>query len=243
MLNSHSKERLGYPTQKPVALLEWIIKASCPEGGVVFDPFCGCGTTINSAIKNKRRWIGCDVAILPVKLIKEQLTSIHRLKENKHFEIDGIPVSYEQADILSVKDKHQFQHWLVEQVGGFPTVKKSNDKGIDGRLYIKTSEGLKEMVLSVKGGKTLNPHEIRELRGVLDREDKAVMAGYLSLIEPTQGMYDEAAKAGMWEHEGVKYPKIQILHVKDILEEAKIFALPSPPIGLKIASQQMTLGL
>jgi hypothetical protein len=98
-----------------------------------------------------------------VKLIKEQLTSIHRLKENKHFEIDGIPVSYEQADILSVKDKHQFQHWLVEQVGGFPTVKKSNDKGIDGRLYIKTNEGLKEMVLSVKGGKSVSTDEIREL--------------------------------------------------------------------------------
>jgi DNA modification methylase len=241
-LMGNSKERLGYPTQKPVALLERIIQASCPEGGLVFDPFCGCGTTINAALKNKRKWIGCDIAILPVKLIKEQLTSVHRLKENKHFEIDGIPVSYEQADILSVKDKHQFQHWLVEQVGGFPTVKKSNDKGIDGRLYIKTSEGLKEMVLSVKGGKSVSTDEIRELRGVLDREDKAVMAGYLSLIEPTQGMYDEAAKAGMWEHEGVKYPKMQILHVKEILEEEKVFNTPSR-VGLKIASQQMTLGL
>jgi hypothetical protein len=238
----NSKERLGYPTQKPVALLERIINASCPEGGVVFDPFCGCGTTINAALKNKRKWIGCDIAILPVKLIKEQLTSVHRLMENKHFEIDGIPVSYEQADILSIKDKHQFQHWLVEQVGGFPTVKKSNDKGIDGRLYIKTSEGLKEMVLSVKGGKTVSTDEIRELRGVLDREDKAVMAGYLSLIEPTQGMYDEVAKAGMWEHEGVKYPKMQILHVKEILEEEKVFKTPSR-VGLKISSQQMTLGL
>ena len=243
MLNSHSKERLGYPTQKPVALLERIINASCPEKGIVFDPFCGCGTTINAALKNKRKWIGCDIAILPVKLIKEQLTSVHRLKENKHFEIDGIPVSYEQADILSVKDKHQFQHWLVEQVGGFPTVKKSNDKGIDGRLYIKTSEGLKEMVLSVKGGKSVSTDEIRELRGVLDREDKAVMAGYLSLIEPTQGMYDEVAKAGMWEHEGVKYPAMQILHVKEILEDGKGFEIPSSRVGLKIASQQMTLGL
>lgn len=242
-LSANSKERLGYPTQKPVALLERIIQASCPEKGIVFDPFCGCGTTINAALKNNRKWIGCDIAILPVKLIKEQLTSVHRLKENKHFEIDGIPVSYEQADILSIKDKHQFQHWLVEQVGGFPTVKKSNDKGIDGRLYIKTSEGLKEMVLSVKGGKSVSTDEIRELRGVLDREDKAVMAGYLSLIEPTQGMYDEVAKAGMWEHEGVKYPKMQILHVKEILEDGKAFEVPSSRLGLKIASQQMTLGL
>ena len=241
-LSANSKERLGYPTQKPVALLDRIIKASCPEDGVVFDPFCGCGTTINAALKNNRKWIGCDIAILPVKLIKEHLTSTHRLKEDKHFEIDGIPVSYEQADILSVKNKHQFQHWLVEQIGGFPTVKKSNDKGIDGRLYIKTNEGLKEMVLSVKGGKSVSTDEIRELRGVLDREDKAVMAGYLSLIEPTQGMYDEAAKAGMWEHEGLKYAKIQILHVKEILEDSKFFHTPSR-VGLKIASQQMTLGI
>lgn len=175
-------------------------------------------------------------------MIKEQLISQHRFKEGKHFEIDGIPVSYDQASLLYEKDKHQFQHWLVEQVGGFPTVKKSNDKGIDGRLYIKTSAGLREMVLSVKGGQTVTTAEIRALRGVLDQEDKAVMAGYLSLIEPTQGMYDEAAKSGMWEYDGVKYPKIQILHVRDILEEEKVFNTPHR-LGLKIANQQMTLGI
>lgn len=141
------------------------------------------------------------------------------------------------------KNSHQFQHWFVEQVGGFPTVKKTNDKGIDGRLYIKTAEGLKEMVLSVKGGKSVSTNEIRELRGVLEREDKAVMAGYLSLIEPTQGMYDEAAKAGMWEHDGVKYPKLQLLHVKEILEDEKMFNTPTSRVGFKIKTLQMALDL
>ena len=99
-LASTSKERLGYPTQKPIALLDRIIKASCPPDGVVFDPFCGCGTTIYSAIKNQRKWIGCDIAILPIKLIKHQLEEKYRLSENIHFKIDGIPVSVEQAQML-----------------------------------------------------------------------------------------------------------------------------------------------
>ena len=241
-LGSTAKERLGYPTQKPIALLDRIIKASCPPDGVVFDPFCGCGTTVYSAIKNQRKWIGCDIAILPVKLIKHQLEEKHRLVEKKHFEIAGVPASTEQAEILMKSSPHQFQHWAVEYIGGFPTKNKSGDKGVDGRIYIDTGEGLKNMVISVKGGQNITTSDIRELRGTLDREDKAVLAGFLSLHEPTKGMREEAAQAGIWEYKGVHYEKIQLLTVKEILEDKKTFHTPTK-IGIKGTTGQQSLAL
>ena len=109
-----AKERLGYPTQKPVVLLDRIIQASTNKGDVVFDPFCGCGTTIYSAVKNDRKWIGCDVAILSIKLVREILTGDdYRLVEGVHFDVDGIPVSVEQAEELFKRDPFQFEHWIV----------------------------------------------------------------------------------------------------------------------------------
>ena len=120
-INSQAKERLGYPTQKPIALLDRIIQSSSNKGDVVFDPFCGCGTTIYSSVKNERRWIGCDIAILSIKLIRETLTGDqYRLVEGHDFDVDGIPVSVEQAQELFRRDPFQFEHWIVERVGGFP---------------------------------------------------------------------------------------------------------------------------
>ncbi|BBB57741.1 adenine specific DNA methylase Mod (plasmid) [Candidatus Megaera polyxenophila] len=239
-LNPSSKERLGYPTQKPIALLDRIIKASCPPDGVVFDPFCGCGTTIYSALKNQRKWIGCDIAMLPIILIKHQLTEKYRLVETEHFEIDGVPVSFEQAEVLMKYSPHQFQHWAIEQVKGLPTKQKSGDKGIDGRIYIDTTEGLKDMVISVKGGQNITPANIRELRGVLDREDKSVLAGFISLQEPTKGMREEAAQAGIWEYKGIKYDKIQLLTIQEILEDKKTFNTPTK-VGIKGTTGQYSL--
>jgi len=239
-LNPMARERLGYPTQKPIALLDRIIKVSCPPDGVVFDPFCGCGTTIYSAINNQRKWIGCDIAILSVKLIKHQLEEKYRLVEQTHFKIDGIPVSFEQAETLMQSSPHQFQHWVVEHVGGFPTKNKSGDKGVDGRIYIETRDGLKDMILSVKGGENITPSAIRELRGTLERENNAVLAGFISLHEPTKGMRGEAAQAGMWEYNGVSYERIQLLSVKDILEDKKAFHTPTK-IGIKGKTGQMNL--
>jgi site-specific DNA-methyltransferase (adenine-specific) len=239
-LNPMARERLGYPTQKPIALLDRIIKVSCPPDGVIFDPFCGCGTTIYSAIKNQRKWIGCDIAILPVKLIKHQLEEKYRLVEQTHFKIDGIPVSFEQAETLMKSSPHQFQNWAIEHVKGFPTKKKSGDKGIDGRIFIETREGVKDMILSVKGGKTIAPSAIRELRGTLERENNAVLAGFISLHEPTKGMREEAAQAGMWEYNGVHYERIQLLSVKEFFEDEKVFHTPTK-IGFKGKTGQMNL--
>lgn len=235
-----SGDSLGYPTQKPLTLLERIILASSDPGDIVFDPFCGCGTTIYAATKLGRTWIGCDIAILAVKLIREVLTERYRLVEGCHYEVDGIPVSVEQAQELFHRDAFQFQHWIVERVGGFPSQKKVADRGIDGRLYFETKDALKEMIVSVKGGK-LKPADIRDLRGTIERED-VVMGGFLSLQEPTKAMRREAAEAGIYEYNGINYPRIQLLTVREILEEKREFHMPTR-INTKITTGQQSLPL
>jgi DNA modification methylase len=240
-INSQAQERLGYPTQKPIALLDRIIQASSNKGDVVFDPFCGCGTTIYSAVKNERRWIGCDVAILSIKLVREILTGDRfRLVEGEHFDVTGIPVSVEQAEELFKENPFQFEHWLVERVGGFPT-KKTGDRGIDGRLYFETQKGLKAMVLSVKGGK-LRPTDVRDLIGVLRDEPETELAGFLSLQEPSKAMREAGAKAGQYTYGEVNYDRVQFLSVRDILEGRREFHTPTK-LGSRVASAQASLAL
>lgn len=240
-LSSHSQERLGYPTQKPIALLDRIIQASSNPGDVVFDPFCGCGTTIYSAVKNERKWIGCDIAILSIQIVRDQLEKRFHQVEGTHFEVDGIPASVAAADELFLKDRLQFQHWLVERAGGFPMQKKTADRGIDGRLYFEVNGRLKEMVLSVKGG-GIRPADVRELRGVLERESNAELAGLLTLQKPTRAMYDEAAQAGLYSFMGVSYPRLQILTVQEIIESKQQFMTPSR-VGSRAKTPQHALPL
>jgi DNA modification methylase len=241
-LNSQAQERLGYPTQKPVTLLKRIISASTNPGDVVFDPFCGCGTTVYAAHELEREWIGCDIAILAVKLMKEVLAEKYRLVEGINFDVRGIPVSVEQAEILFKADPFQFQHWIVERVGGFPMQRKVADRGIDGRLYFEAAnKGMKEVVISVKGGK-IAPTDVRDLRGVLEREANAEIAGFLCLQQPTKAMRTEAASAGLYEYGGMKYPRIQLLTVQDIIEGHKELLTPTK-VGTKISSGQFSLPL
>jgi len=235
-----SPQRLGYPTQKPLPLLKRIIEASSNPGEVVFDPFCGCGTTIYAAHETHRQWIGCDVAILAVKLIREVLSERYRLVEDTHFDVDGIPVSLEQAKELFNRDPFHFQHWFVERVGGFPMQRKVADRGIDGRLYFETRNGLGEMLLSVKGGK-LRPTDVRDLRGVLEREG-AAMAGFLSLQEPTKAMRSEAAEAGVFRYNDVPYPRLQMLTVRELLENKRALDTPTK-MGTRITTGQISLPL
>lgn len=241
-LNSQAKERMGYPTQKPVALLDRIIQASTNKGDVVFDPFCGCGTTVYSAVKNGRDWIGCDIAILAVKLIRETLTETYRLVEGHHYVVDGIPTSVEGAQELFSKDPSTFQNWFVERVGGFPMQRKSADRGIDGRIYFETRDGLREMMLQVKGGKHVRPTDVRDLRGVLEREPTAEMAGFLSTASPTKAMLSEAAEAGTFEYAGVQYPRIQFLTVEDVLVGKREFHMPTK-VNTKLSTGQLNLAL
>jgi DNA modification methylase len=238
-LSSQSEERLGYQTQKPTVLLDRIIQASSNPGDVVFDPFCGCGTTIYSAVKNNRRWVGCDIAILPIRLVRERLTEVYRQVEGVNFEIDGIPASVEQAALLAKHDPMQFQHWFVEKVDGFPMQKKVADRGIDGRVYFEVIDGgksiLKEVILSVKGG-NLRPSDVRDLRGVMAREG-APMAALLTLHEPTKAMRNEAASAGLYEYKGLRYERMQILSVRDVIEGKRTVQAPT-----KMGSRMATSG-
>ncbi len=237
-IHNMASDRLGYPTQKPIELLDRIIRASTNRGDVVFDPFCGCGTTVYSAVKTDRRWIGCDIAILSIKLVREILTERYHLVEGVHFTVDGIPTSVEGAQELFNKDPSTFQNWFVERVGGFPMQRKSADRGIDGRIYFETRDGLREMMLQVKGGRTVRPTDIRDLRGVLEREENASMAGFLSMVPPSKAMLNEAAEAGTYEYAGVQYPRIQFLSAVDVLVGKREFHLPSRVIRKICRGQQ-----
>jgi DNA modification methylase len=216
-----AKERVGYPTQKPEALLERIIKASSNEGDLVLDPFCGCGTTIAVAQRLNRRWIGIDITHLAVTLIKHRLQDAFGDNIKNTYKVIGEPVSLPDAETLAKQDPYQFQWWALGLVGARPVEqKKGADKGIDGRLYFHDEgEGgkTKQIILSVKAGHTGVAH-IRDLRGVIDREN-AEIGVLITMQEPTQQMRAEAADAGFYQSPGwnKNYPKLQILSVPDLL--------------------------
>jgi DNA modification methylase len=216
-LHNLSKERLGYPTQKPRKLLERIINSSSNPGDIVFDPFAGCGTAIYAAHLLGRKWIGCDIAILSVKIVRDVLLKNYGQKEGQQYQINGIPLSVEGAEELFSHDPRQFQNWAVEMAGGFSSTKHSGDLGIDGRVHFETRDGLRNMVLSVKGGK-LTPAFIRELRGVLEREGNSEMGGLICLQHPTKGMLSEAATAGIYTYGGTEYHRLQIRTIQDLLD-------------------------
>jgi hypothetical protein len=230
-IQSQSEERLGYPTQKPLALLERIIKASSNEGDIVFDPFCGCGTTIAVAQRLKRRWIGIDITHLAVTLIKHRLYSV--FEHNAIYKVIGEPVSLPDADTLAKQDPYQFQWWALGLVGARPVEeKKGADKGIDGRLYFhEDAKGkTKQIIISVKAGHTGVAH-IRDLRGVLERE-KAEIGVLIILQEPTKAMRSEAAGSGFYESPWGKHPRLQILTVAELLQGKRIDYPPSKQVNV-----------
>ena len=216
-INSQSQERLGYPTQKPVALLERIIQASSNEGDVVLDPFCGCGTTVAAAQKLDRRWIGIDITQLAISLIRYRLGD--SFGKDCRFEVIGEPTSLPDATALAEQDPYQFQWWTLGLVKARPAdEKKGADRGIDGRRYFH-DEGrggkTKQIIFSVKAGKVTVSH-IRDLVGVISRE-KAEIGVFLSLEPPTSPMRREAASAGFYESPWGKHPRIQLLTIEDLL--------------------------
>ena len=217
-------EDMGYDTQKPIALLERIIRASTNPGDTVLDPFCGCATTIEAAHVLGRQWIGIDIAIHAIKRVaKIRLEDRLRLAEGQDFEIHGWPNSFEGAVDLFERDPYQFQKWSVEQIDGFVTSRRTGDGGIDGRLYfgLPNQPDLSSMAIEVKGGKNVGINVVRDLRGVLERDD-AEMAGLVVLHEigerkrVTFGR--EMAAAGDMEVLGRLYPRMQILTVQEILD-------------------------
>jgi len=247
ILAGSSKERLGYATQKPLALLERIIKASSNEGDVVFDPFCGCATTLEAAHRLGRRWIGIDIAIHAIKRVAGvRLRDRLGLVEGEDFEISGVPHNMEGAKDLWERDKHHFQKWAIEQIDGFVTSRKTADGGIDGRLYFSMPDtrDLQSMVLEVKGGKSVGINAVRDLRGVLERDD-ALMASLIVMEDlgprKTANFRREMGEAGDLDVLGIKYPRMQLLTVPEILEGKRPLT-PSVAKGRSIAQPTLPLG-
>jgi len=228
-LSGAHAERLGYPTQKPLALLERIIKATTKEGDMVLDPFCGCGTTIAAAQHLNRHWIGIDITHIAISLIKTRLLDTYSDSITKTYEVKGEPTTHSEAIALAEQDKYQFQWWALGLVGARRIdEKKGADQGIDGRLIFhdEGAEGKsKQIILSVKGGHT-NVKDIRDLRGVIEREN-AEIGVLLTLQEPTQPMIKEAAAADFYQSPWGKHPRLQILTIADLLDGKHI---DMPPV-------------
>jgi site-specific DNA-methyltransferase (adenine-specific) len=215
-INSQAQERLGYPTQKPEALLERIIEASSNEGDVVLDPFCGCGTAVAVAQRLKRQWLGIDITHLAITLVRSRLKDA--FGDGAKYQVVGEPVSLPDAEALAKQDPYQFQWWALGLVGARPVEqKKGADKGIDGRLYFHDEpKTTKQVVFSVKAG-ALHATYVRDLRGVVERE-KAAIGVLISLEPPSKPMRAEAASAGFYKAPwGKDYARLQMLTIADLL--------------------------
>ena len=238
-LNSQAKERLGYPTQKPITLLERIIQMSSDKGNVILDPFCGCGTTIAAAEKLGRKWIGIDVTHLSIALQKYRLEEMF---PGIKFKVQGEPQTANAARFLANQDRFQFEWWALSLVKARPIKarpikatsgskkgKKGADKGIDGVItFIDSAKGKpKRVLVQVKSGK-VSSRDIRDLVGTVERE-KATIGVFITLEPPTRPMITEAASAGFYESVtwGQKYRKIQIFTIEELLSEASIKMPPS----------------
>lgn len=224
-IGAQAAERLGYPTQKPEALLERIIRASSNEGDTVLDPFCGCGTAIAVAQRLNRSWIGIDITHLAIGLIKRRLHDA--FGDQAHYQVIGEPVSLSDAQALADQDPYQFQWWALGLVGARPVEgRKGADQGIDGRIYLSpgASTDVWQIILSVKSGHTTSSH-LRDLLGVLDREH-AQIGVLITLHEPTSAMRTEAATAGFWTSPWGDHPRLQILTIAELLAGKRIHCPP-----------------
>lgn len=222
-VKARSKERLGYPTQKPLTLLKRIISASSKKGDLILDPFCGCATTIAASHELERNWIGIDIAYHAIKrVVQSRLYDHYHLIEDSHYKVDGIPLTKESALNLWERDKYQFQRWAVESVDGFVTTKRSNDGGIDGKLFFKFPDKreISSMILEVKGGENLGIDVMRKLRGVLERSESE-MAGLIMrnpLGDQKKRNFQKEITASGFIND---YPRMQILTLNEILQGKK----------------------
>lgn len=220
-INSRAQERLGYPTQKPLALLERIIAASSNEGDVVLDPFCGCGTAVHAAEKLGRQWIGIDVTHLAIGLIEKRMRDAF---PGLAFEVVGRPQDLQSALDLAARDKHQFELWALSVVEAQPWKggRKGADGGIDGIIYFKPDgKRTERAIVEVKGG-AVGVKDIGRLAQVMERE-RAPFGVLLTAQAPTRAMERDAAAVGVWENEytGRKHPRLQILTLAELFQNKR----------------------
>jgi site-specific DNA-methyltransferase (adenine-specific) len=246
ILTNSAKERLGYPTQKPEALLERIVKASSNEGDTVLDAYCGCGTTVAVAERLKRNWIGIDITYHSISLILKRMTETFGENVAKSIKVDGIPQDMNAAIALANRQddrvRKEFEKWAVltyTNNRGVINTKKGADKGIDGIVYFAAAPNVTErMIIQVKSGGA-NRATIATLHSDMQRE-QAQMATLITLDEPTKPMRDEAAKVGLYHHAlmGRNYDRIQIVTVRELIEQEKRLDLPMSFEVLRTAQKQ-----
>ncbi len=252
-LRGATAERLGYPTQKPLALLERIVSASSAPGDVVLDPFCGCGTTIVAAHKLGRQWIGVDITPIAVSLVQQRLfdsfgaidvkrKSKDDIAERPTFAVEGLPTDLAGARMLYEKDSSHkdFEMWAIGLVPAIPQEKKGADSGIDGIAYFHDNpKKPSKAVIQVKGGHPA-VSQIRDLRGVMTRE-KAQLGFFITLEPPTQPMKNEAASAGYYQPPsgvGRRVECVQIRTIEELLEGKKFdFPLYESNVSFKEAER------
>ena len=230
-IGSQAKERRGYPTQKPLALLERIIATSSNEGDVVMDPFAGCGTAIVAAERMNRKWIGIDVTYLAINEIIDRLNTEHAEGKPPVYELQGTPKDVAAAEALfeTTKDQNHkpFEQWAVTLVGGRWREKKGADRGIDGRIGLWHPTGeFREALIQVKGGKGLTLSQVRDFANVIE-SNKAVLGILITMREPTKEMNLVADGMGFadWPSSR-KFPRYQILTIEDLLEKGVVAQLP-----------------
>jgi len=232
-LGTRDRERLGYPTQKPVGVLERIITASTDPGDLVLDPFCGCGTTLDASVRTGRRWIGIDITYIAVDLIRNRLRLTHGKSVDDTYDVLGVPADLAAAHALFDRNPFDFERWAVSLVRGTPNQKQVGDKGRDGlvRFYNGPKKKPGQVVVSVKGGKQLNPAMVRDLGGTVAHDDKVDGGILLTLWDPTSGMKQEAQTSGNFtDMLGNSYPKVQIMTVEQLLRgDRPTFPLVIPP--------------
>ncbi len=232
-LNSQAAERLGYPTQKPVALLERIIAASTKPGDVVLDPFCGCGTSVDAAIKLDRKWIGIDITYIAVGLIQARLKDTYGDEIAKTYRVEGIPRDLPGAQALFHASPFDFERWAVTLADGTPNEKQVGDRGIDGVIrFLNDAKGKAQggrVLVSVKGGRSINPAMVRDLVGTVESQ-KAEMGVLILMVPPTPGMTEAANHSGsyVWPVNGQSFPKVQLITVPQLLN----FKRPMMPPAL-----------
>jgi len=231
-INSQAQERLGYPTQKPLALLERIINASSNPGDVVLDPFCGCGTAVHAAEKLGRRWVGIDVTHLAISLVERRLKDAF---PTIAFEVLGTPRDLSAARDLAARDKHQFQWWAVSLLDAVPQggKKKGADRGIDGIRWVRTGPrdgDLDRVIISVKGGENVSVRDVRDLAGTVQREG-ALGGVLITLADPTRDMLREAASHGYASTGLGQFRKIMVKTIAELMAGVHDDAERLPPLG------------
>lgn len=239
-LNSQARERIGYPTQKPMALLERLINLTTRQNDVILDPFCGCGTSVETAQHLRRQWIGIDVAYHAVRVIETRMKE--EFRGTAKFEVLGIPATFDDAVALAERDKYQFQWWAnyLFNPHAVREIKKGRDRGIDGEIYFPLGVGQRgfgRVLISAKGGKNVNPSMVRDFHGVLTRED-AQIGLFICLYEPTHEMELAALSAGFVDTPQGRKRKLQIVSMQQWFEGYRPDLPSAPTLDISAFSQR-----